>query len=148
MFSTAELDWTKSLIGTMSQQGYTNYLIYTDSTNSDYDFICVFSKSEIISNSLYSYVVTDGIRYRVNSNSYNWQDSESMLDVGNFSGNLNIPDYETVYSNCNYTVEGIVQPDVVFNQDAGKSIFNGWTILFVLVGIFLLIIAFKFFRRR
>ena len=149
MLSTNELDWSKSLIGTMKEQGYSNYLIYSESnTNSEYDFYCIFSKSEITSSGLYSYNIQEGRRYKVNSGGYRWNEANSMIETDTVNGNLNIPDYETVYTNAKFAVEGIVQPDIIYNQDAGSSQFSWFTILFILVGIFLLIMAFKLFRRK
>lgn len=119
MFSTAQIEYVKSLVPTMRKNGYDYYIAYTDTvrdSSNPVDLYILFSKDEITANSLYSYSVPAGsVTYRLitnNASSSSSSNKDPRVSVSTFTGNsLNVDSFEHVYSNAKYSGYSL-QPDI------------------------------------
>lgn len=146
MFSATELEWVKALIETMRGKGYRYYVAQTvTESNNDTDVIVVFSKSPIVGNSLYSYTVTDGVRYSLDSNGYSsYSGGGARTKVDAYSGTISVSNTEFVYTNAEFS-GSTVQPDIrTTGGVTGEGIQTG---VIVLTIVLLVTILFRIFRR-
>lgn len=122
MFSTAQQTYIEALLPTYAKEGYTHYVIYTDSvSNSGYyastdpDLYAVFSKNEITAEGGYSYNIEDGsiilsVRTGNYSSSTNANNSDRVVVTDMSAQTLTVPVYEHIYTNAAF--EGhVLQPD-------------------------------------
>lgn len=147
MFSAQELEWLKALIETMRGKGYKYYVAQTvTENNNDSDVIVVFSKEPITSNGLYSFTVTNGVMYTLDSSGYSaYQGGDARTKVSTYSGRLNIADTEFVYTNAESTGTSI-QPDIRYT--GGVLSENSQAGFYLLTLCFLVAVVFNLFRGR
>ena len=123
MFTAAQQDIINSLVPTMFQKGYKNYVVYSNSHYKEGDFTTyqpdlyfIFSKDKISASSAYSYnVAADSVSYAcrtVNYSSSSHANNTDRITAKPFSGVLNIEPYEHIYSNAEYSGHTI-QPDIM-----------------------------------
>jgi hypothetical protein len=105
MFNTQEYQYIKDLTINFYNQGYKNYLCYTNNVNnystSYYDVICYYSKNNLDLNSYTLSLHTDTIKCSFDSkSSTSSYKNNSSLNCGNNSDNsVNINAKEFIYSN-------------------------------------------------
>lgn len=149
LFNTVQHDFLESFVPTMLQKGYKYYVAYTNTrTNNDYysnstpDLYVVFSTSKIVASSAYSYnIPTGSVRLAVRSGNYSTSSSAVNTDrlvKHDFSGTLNINEYEHVYTNAKFGETAVVQPDLTKEGSVNHAYDIG---SFFLLGVLLVFTA-------
>lgn len=150
MWNATTSDFVKQLVLSHREE-YPYYVAHTISnTSGNYDVVTVriyFSANEVKANGLYSYVVPAGsFFYDVVTSNYNDRANNSpRLSTRQFSGTLNISQYEFVYTNAvsqSYTI----QPDILAERGLTNETFQGFS--FVFVGVVLVAFFSAWFQRR
>lgn len=152
MFSQQEYIYTRDIVLTQINQDYTNYVCHTENSSnndynsSNYDVVCYFSKEPIERISEYQYNFSDGyyaIEFDSNSySSYNTiQKTHSFTGTGN--SQLNISNYEYVYSNCEGSISNIIS-DYQFetNNNISYNLDLNYSYLIVLLLVLPIVISF------
>lgn len=153
MFSDAQQGYIAALVSNMRDE-YPYYIAYSDFRYSDYEhasIYVIFSKEKITSRGLYSYEVPAGVKYSLITNNYSSYNSNSARTVVNsFAGGVvNIPVYEFVYTNADFTGSS-VQPDInkLYGGDYNAQLQSTNFIFIVACFTVMLIDVFFSFRRR
>lgn len=140
MFSAQELEWIEALIETMRGKGYKYYVAHTvTENNNDADAVVVFSKEPVVGNGLYSFTVSEGVRYTLDSSGYSsYQGGGARTAVDAYSGRLNVADTEFVYTNAQYA-GSTLQPDI---RMTGGVAYESTQTATILVAMLLLFVVF------
>ena len=148
MFSTAQLDYIKSTVAVMRNEGYKYYLAYQDNSYSSGtpDLYIIFSKTEIFANDLYSYFIpNNSVRYAVRTyNSTNYGQRVTVSDLINGIVTFNIDGYNHISTNATFTSLTAHQPDYCTEVYQYETL--GAVCIFISI-MFLLSCFWRFFRR-
>lgn len=150
MFSAVQESFLKSLIHTMKEKGYPYYLVHTsrrDDSNQP-DLYVYFSKEDIKGNGLYSYTISNGVRYAVNSSNYSDRYQAQRISVGGIGSKVVVvPSYEHVYTNADFGIDSVsVQPDITLQE--GGELRAAQTDNFLLLVLLLTVVMLFIFRWR
>lgn len=152
MFTAVEMDYVSSLVEQMRGQGYLYYIARTvTESGNNYDCELIFSKEEITANGLYSYRVTNGVRYRVDSSGYTigsgglGGNNGPRVSVATYSGTYTFQDTEFCYTNATFSGYS-VQPDL--RLKGGKVNENGTAMVYIVALLGLVLFFALLFRRR
>lgn len=158
IFSTAQQSYIEALLPTYAKDGYTHYVIYTDTvSNSGYytsanpDLYAVFSKTEITAEDGYNYnVEDDSICVSVRTANYSAGSSANNSDrviVADYSAQvLTVPEYEHIYTNA--TFEGHTLQPNYYLASRGETNVQIETISFILLIVCAFLVLRKLWVKR
>lgn len=149
MFSEIQRNYIEQMVKT-NYKDYPYYIAYTNTNISNqviqdnYNFILILSKDKITANSKYSYTFenynnTICLSVRSGGASYNYH-NERVVNTPLSSNNLNINNYEFVYTNAVFETVSL-QPNIIQTNELTENTFNG-----VMVALFIVILSITFFR--
>ncbi len=139
MWNESYKQYVKDLV--LSNRGeYPYYLAVTNTYigngyNTEYPaFKVYFSKEPITASGLYSYKLpADSIVYTVIGSNANDNYHSKRVTTSTASGNLDINNYEFVYTNAEFT-GNTIQPDIMATNNVKEGTFQGFAwLLFVLL---------------
>lgn len=138
MWSEVNKEYVKELIIT-NRNEYPYYVATTCTywgSYSDYNrpaFKVYFSKEPITANGLYNFVFKDpAVVYSVISNNANTNSNNARVQIGSFSGSLNVDEYEFVYTNAQFNTVSI-QPDILSTNLVTQSHFDGVSLILITI---------------
>ena len=153
MFSDAQQGYIASLVASMRDE-YPYYIAYSDFRYGDYEnasIYVIFSKEKIISRGLYSYEVSSGIKYSLNTYNYSsYNNNTARTLVTSFNGGVvTVPIYEFIYTNAEFSGSS-VQPDInkLYGGDYNAQLQSTNFIFVVACLTIMLLDLFFSFRRR
>lgn len=152
MFNQYEYQYTRDIVLNQINQEYVNYVCHTENSNNsdynnaNYDIICYFSKESIERVGEYQYNFPDGyLAIEFDSNSYS--NYNTITKTHTFSAvtgaQLNIANYEYVYSNCEGSIADIVA-DYKYekNNNIGYNLDLNYSYLIILLLVLPILLSF------
>lgn len=109
MFSTGEFEYIKGLTINMYNNGYRNYVCYTNNpinsyNQSYYDVFCYYSKKNITESNYVFTIPTNSKKCSFDSKNITSQYKLNSLNCENYNGSINVDNKEFIYSNIeNYS---------------------------------------------
>ncbi len=158
MFSTSELHYIDSLIPTYAKEGYTSYVIYSNTVDnsgwnysSGPDLYAVFSKEAISATDAYSYDIKEDflfvtIRCSDYSSGSSANNSDRIVVEERAAQTISINSYEHVYTNAEFQSYAL-QPDYTLSSEGGNIIATE-SIGMLLTVIGLVSLFLSFFRKH
>lgn len=159
MFSTQELQYIQTLIPTYAKEGYTHYVIYSNTVvNSSYftttqpDLYAVFSKEAISASDAYTYdykkssllVSVRCADYSSSSSANNG--SRVIVQEASRDTTLTVQAYEHVFTNAKWESYAL-QPDYTLSSEGGNIVATK-ALGVVVTCIALVALFFNFFKRH
>lgn len=152
MINDSYKDYIEHLIKT-NRGEYPYYVAHTCTywgVNNSYSmpsFKVYFSKEPITATGLYTYICpSDTLVYNIIANNGNSNYHNQRVTTTNFNGNLNIDEYEFVFSNAEAQTESItLQPDLLSTVNVQQSHFD--SAVLILLVVLLASVVVKIIRR-
>lgn len=138
MWSDSYRDYVLQLVE--SNRGeYPYYIAHTctywgiNNTSSLPAFKVYFSKQPITATGLYSYVLpSDSMVYSVVGGSANNNYHSQRVTTSQYSGRLDVDNFEFIYSNAEYSSNSI-QPDILATNNVSQAHFDGVSLILLIV---------------